>query len=246
MGDTIEILGIKVDNLTREEALLRLEGYVALGGPHQVVTINPEFVVMAQDDSDFRAVLNNAVLGLPDGVGLTMVARLLGNPLRERIPGVDLVREIAGLSAGKGYRLFFLGGAGGVAEAAAERLRLECGTPIEVRTYAGSPAQEEEDHIIDLILQASPLFLFVAYGAPPHDLWISRNLHRLHVPVCMGVGGSFDYISGSVRRAPRCMQRMGLEWLFRLAREPWRCRRMLRLPRFLWLVLVSYFLQAKK
>ncbi|MBN1967050.1 MAG: WecB/TagA/CpsF family glycosyltransferase, partial [Anaerolineae bacterium] len=137
----------------------------------------------------------------------------------------------------EGWRLFLLGAAPGVAERTAAVL--ECDYPgLQIAgTYAGSPAPQEEEAIIERVNASGADILFVAYGAPRQDDWIARNRERLNVRVAMGVGGSFDFIAGVVPRAPRWMQQIGLEWLFRLIRQPWRWRRMLRLPRFIWAVL---------
>jgi N-acetylglucosaminyldiphosphoundecaprenol N-acetyl-beta-D-mannosaminyltransferase len=231
------ILGVRADNVNYDEALSLIEGFVVSGTPHQVVTVNPEFIVAAQSDDDFRHILNASSLALPDGVGLLWAARFLGHPLQERVTGTDTVQRLAALAAQKGYSLFLLGAAPGVAVETAARL---CGTYPGVRiagTHAGSPVLEEEDEIVRLIQKAKPDVLLVAYGAPQQDKWIARNLERLGVPVAMGVGGAFDFISGRARRAPRWVQRLGLEWLHRLCHEPWRWRRMLALPRFVWLVI---------
>jgi len=126
-----------------------------------------------------------------------------------------------------------------VAERAAQRLTQKYPNLQIVGTYAGSPRPEEEDEIVGLVRAAHPDALFVAYGAPAQDLWIARNLHRLGVPVCMGVGGTFDFIAGVVPRAPDWVQRLGLEWSYRLLRQPWRWRRQLALARFVTLVLFS-------
>ncbi len=136
------------------------------------------------------------------------------------------------LCAANGYRLYLLGAAHGVAEEAAARLR-ELAPDVQIAgTYAGSPSSTEEDEIIGRINAAHADILCVAYGAPAQDLWIQRNLARLPVALAMGVGGTFDFLSGRQRRAPRFIQRLGLEWLYRLYREPWRWRRMLALPQF--------------
>lgn len=238
----MEILGVRVDDVTYDETLVRIEGFIREGTPHQIVTVNPEFVVAAQRDERFRRVLNAADLALPDGIGLIWASRLLGGrhpqgvTLRERVAGSDLLPKIAALAAKRGYRLFLLGAAPGVAEETARRLRQRNPGLAVAGTYAGSPAIEEEDEIVALVRAARPHILFVAYGAPQQDKWIARNLGRLGVPVCMGVGGAFDFIAGRAKRAPRWMQRMGLEWLHRLYHQPWRWRRMLALPKFAWLV----------
>ena len=249
VADAVRILGVRVDNVTTEGTLDILERFVAEGGPHQVVTVNPEFIVEAQHNAQFRAVLDQADLALPDGVGLMWASRLLaprgkgglGRPLRERVTGSDTVPLIARLCARRGYRMFLLGAAPGVAkEAGAIMTRDNPGLQI-VGTYAGSPDPSEEDEIIARIGRASPDFLLVAYGAPRQDLWIRRNFQRLGVPVCMGVGGTLDFVAGVAVRAPRWMRRVGLEWLHRLCHQPWRWRRMLALPRFGYLVMKQRF-----
>jgi len=234
---SIVLLGVRVDDVTFEEALSVIEGFIREGTPHQVVTVNPEFVMAARRDEEFRRILNAAHLALPDGIGLIWASRLLGRPLRERVAGSDLVPMIAALAAKRGYRLFLLGAAPGVAEEAAQRLRQENPGLTIAGTHAGSPAVEEEEEIVALVQAARPHVLLVAYGAPAQDKWIARNLERLGVPVCMGVGGALDFIAGVAKRAPRWVQRLGLEWLHRLIHQPWRWRRQLALVRFAGLVL---------
>ncbi len=235
--NTLYILGVRVDAVTFDETLACVETFIADGRPHQLVTVNPEFVMAAQSDAEFRRVINASALALPDGVGVWWASRRLGRPLPERIPGVDLVERLAALSADRGYRLYFLGAMPGVADKAAEVLRARYPGVVVAGTYAGSPRPEEEDAIIARIHAARPHVLLVAYGAPAQDHWIARNLDRLGVPVCIGVGGSFDYIAGVHPRAPHWLRRWGLEWLHRLVTQPWRWRRMLALPRFAWRVL---------
>ena len=238
-SDQVVILGVPVDNVTEEEALARIEAFIENGRPHQVVTVNPEFIMAAQSDAKFFQVLKEADLSLPDGVGLLWAARFLGRLLSQRLAGVDTVRRIASLAAEREYRLFLLGAAEGVAEATAVRLE-EKNPGLKVAgTYAGSPDPKEEEEVIEMVRAARPQVLLVAYGAPQQDLWIHRHLGRLGVPMVMGVGGAFDFISGKAKRAPGWMQRLGLEWLHRLLHEPWRWRRMLALPKFVWLVIKS-------
>jgi N-acetylglucosaminyldiphosphoundecaprenol N-acetyl-beta-D-mannosaminyltransferase len=234
--ESVAILGVRVSNVDVPESLAIIEGLVESGTSHHVVTVNTEFVMAAQKDAEFKAIINAAALALPDGVGLLWAARFLGQPLKERVTGSDTVQRVAELAARKGYRLFLLGAAEGVAALCAQRLSDQYPSLQIVGTYSGSPAVEEEDGIVGLVKQARPDVLFVAYGAPQQDKWIARNLERLGVPLAMGVGGAFDFIAGVAVRAPRWMQRLGLEWLHRLYREPWRWRRMLALPRFVGLV----------
>jgi N-acetylglucosaminyldiphosphoundecaprenol N-acetyl-beta-D-mannosaminyltransferase len=233
----IDIVGIKIDNVTADEALARIEQFVTDGRPHLVTTVNPEFIVTAHADPAFAQILNQADLNLPDGQGLLWAAHLLGTSLRERVTGVDTLVRLAELSARRGYGIFLLGGAEGVAETAARVLRSRFPGLRIVGTYAGSPAPEEYDEIVERIRRADPQLLFVAYGAPRQEQWIARNMPRLQVPVAMGVGGALDFISGKTARAPVWVQRLGLEWLHRLAHQPWRWRRMTALPRFCRLVL---------
>ncbi|MBI2849352.1 MAG: WecB/TagA/CpsF family glycosyltransferase [Chloroflexi bacterium] len=236
MRERVYILGVGVNKVTEEGAVTAIEGYVKDGKPHQVVTVNPEFVIMAQRDWEFKDLLNSSDLALPDGVGLLWASRFLGSPLPQRVTGVDMVLRLSSLAAEKGYRIFFLGGGEEVAKAVAQVVRSKFPGVTVVGTHAGSPSTKEEEDILARIRGASPDLLFVAYGAPQQDKWIRRNMHRLEVPVCMGVGGAFDFIGGVIRRAPPWMQRWGLEWLFRLIQEPWRWKRMLRLPGFVMLV----------
>jgi N-acetylglucosaminyldiphosphoundecaprenol N-acetyl-beta-D-mannosaminyltransferase len=233
----IAILGVRVSSVEVPESLAIIEGLIESGISHQLVTVNTEFVMAAQKDAEFKAIIHAAALALPDGIGLLWAARFLGRPLKERVTGVDTVQRVAELAARRGYRLFLLGAAEGVADLCAQRLSNKYPNLQIVGTYSGSPAVEEEDEIVALIKQAKPDVLFVAYGAPQQDKWIARNLERLEVPLAMGVGGAFDFIAGVAVRAPRWMQRLGLEWLHRLYHEPWRWRRMLALPRFLGLVM---------
>jgi N-acetylglucosaminyldiphosphoundecaprenol N-acetyl-beta-D-mannosaminyltransferase len=201
--------------------------------------VNPEFVVVAHHDPEFRALLNRADLALPDGIGLVWAGRWLGQPLRERVTGSDFVPRFAALAARQGYRPFFLGAAPGVAERAAAKLVQQHPGFRVAGCHAGSPDPAEEDEIVSRVRATRPDVLFVAYGAPAQDYWIARNLARLEVPVAMGVGGTFDFIAGVVPRAPVWMQRLGLEWLFRLVRQPWRWRRQMALVEFIGLVLAA-------
>jgi len=235
----VDILGVHIHDVTAQETLAHIVRFIAEGRSRQLVTVNPEFVMEARRNEAFRRVLNNADLVLADGVGILWAARILGRPLRERVAGSDMVPQIAAQAAERGHRLYLLGAAPGVAEAAARRLeRVSPGLTV-AGTWAGSPAESEAADIIRRVQQARPHVLLVAYGAPQQDLWIARHLRELNVPVVMGVGGAFDFIAGVTQRAPRWMQDRGLEWLHRLGHQPWRWRRMLALPQFALLVLAS-------
>ena len=237
--EPVYILGVRVDRLSQQEVLDSIEQMIARRRAsnqtlpcQQIVTVNPEFVMAAQHNMDFRTAINTAALVIADGAGVVWAARYLQRPVPERVTGTDLLPPLAQHCASAGYRFYLLGAAPGVAEAAAARLQtLAPGLEI-AGTSAGSPADGEEEGILKRVQAAQADVLCVAYGAPAQDLWIRRNLARLPVAVAMGVGGAYDFLSGRQKRAPLFMRRMGLEWLYRLSREPWRWRRMLALPRF--------------
>lgn len=239
--DVVTILGVRVDNVTPEEAIHRISGFLQEDRLHQVVTVNPEYVVAAQKDAEFAQVLQQAALAVPDGFGLLLASRWLGRPLRSRVTGVELTWRLASLAATQGHRLFLLGAAPGVAELAAKRLKAAYPNLSIAGTYAGSPQTEEEEEITARIRAAQAQILLVAYGAPAQDKWIARNRHRLTgVRVAMGVGGVFDYLAGVVPWAPPLVRGLGLEWLYRLIHQPWRWRRVWNaVPYFTWLVLTQ-------
>lgn len=235
--EAISILSIPVHAVTMAQTLALVEQYMAEPRLHQIATVNPEFVMAAQNDADFRHILQSVDLCLPDGVGLLYAARRQGRPLPERVPGSELVYRLAELAAENSWPLFLLGAAPGVAEEAAQTLVERYPGLTIAGTYAGSPADEENDDIVRRINNSGAALLFVAYGAPKQDKWIDRNRDSLPaVRVALGVGGSLDFITGRAVRAPQRVQDMGLEWLHRLYKEPWRWRRMMALPRFAWRV----------
>ncbi len=233
----VVILGVPVHAITFSGLLDTIATWIARGDrTYQICTASPEFVMIAQADDAFMHVLRQADLCVADGVGLLLAARFLGRPLPERVTGSDGLPLIAERAAQAGWKLFLLGAAPGVAEQAAANLTRRYPGLRIVGTYAGSPDPAEDDALVERINASQADILFVAYGAPRQDLWIARNAPRLSVKVAIGVGGAIDFAAGRVPRAPRWMQRLGLEWLYRLYREPWRWRRMLRLPRFVWAV----------
>lgn len=221
----VTILGVRIDDVSMDETIARIRHMLADGRSHHIVTVNPEFVMTAQRNALFHDTLRRADLAVPDGVGLKLAARWTGQRLTNRVPGVELCERLAQLSAETGARMFLLGAAPGVAETAAAALRRRYPGVAIVGCYAGSPHPRDEAEAHQRIMAAQPDILLVAYGSPAQDLWIARNQPRLAIPVAIGVGGSFDYLSGHVPRAPRLMRRIGLEWLYRLMRQPWRWRR---------------------
>jgi N-acetylglucosaminyldiphosphoundecaprenol N-acetyl-beta-D-mannosaminyltransferase len=230
---SVDILGVRVHALTIAQTLAWIEAAVAARAPRQICTANPEFIMGARRDTEFRRVLSQADLVLPDGVGLLWAARRLGARLPERVPGSDLIYRLSEQAAAHGWRLFFLGAAEGVAGAAAERLRALYPGLVIAGVYSGSPRPDGAEALIERVRAARADILLVAFGAPAQDKWIARHREALGVPVSMGVGGAFDFVTGVARRAPVWVQRLGLEWLHRLWRQPWRARR-------IWTAVVSF------
>ena len=203
-------------------ALRRIEALVDDGGQHLVATVNPEFVMRARSDPEFARVLESASLCIPDGRGVVWAARRQGCAMTGPVTGVDLIPPLAALCAKRGWRMFLLGAAPGVAEDLATRLRAE---HAELQVDAAA-----DDASAELVREKRPHVLLVAFGAPKQEMWIDTAGRAAGVPVAMGVGGAFDYLTGRIPRAPAWMRRAGLEWLFRLGRQPWRLRRMAVLP----------------
>lgn len=229
---------MRVDCLDMDGALERIAQLVDEGGHHLVATVNPEFVMRARVDHEFARVLESADLCLADGSGVVWAARRQGCAMREPVTGTDLILPLAALCARRHFRLFLLGAAPGVAEALASRLHGDH-PDLEVEAHSGSPDPSSDAETLALVQGHRPHVLLVAYGHPGQELWIDRMGDRLGVAVAIGVGGAFDYLTGRVPRAPAWMRRAGLEWLFRLVRQPWRIRRMAVLPMYAFQVLRS-------
>jgi len=238
-NDRLQILGLPVDRITYTKWMNLIDKWVKTGDRcHHVCTVNPEFMMIAQKDKVFAHILQRADLSVPDGVGLLLAARMLGTTIPQRVTGSDGTVMIAETANKKGWKLFLLGAAEGIADQAADVMREHLSDIQIVGTYSGSPSPDEEDDIIQRVNASGADILLVAYGAPKQDKWIARNLPRLEVKMAMGIGGSLDFIAGIVPRAPEWMREYGLEWLFRLYKQPWRIVRMMRLPRFVIAVLL--------
>lgn len=237
--DRVEILGIGVDPVTMREALNRIEKFIEKRIPRIVITADASGIVLAQKDPRWRDILLKADLVTPDSYGIIWASRKLGSPLAERVAGVDLVVELCALSESKGYRLFFLGAAPGIADKAAEKMRKRFPGIHIVGTHHGYFSEAEELSIVEKIRIARPDVLFVAMGIPRQEKFIVKHLYEMAVPVSIGVGGSFDVLSGVIKRAPYPVQKMHLEWLWRLMMNPRKWRKVLTLPRFAWSVLTS-------
>ncbi|MFN7137789.1 MAG: WecB/TagA/CpsF family glycosyltransferase [Limisphaerales bacterium] len=219
----IAILGVPFDNITTAEAVALIEQMVASGRPHYLATANVDFLVQAQEDVELRRILMDAHLVLCDGTPLLWASRLLDNPLPERVAGSDLVPLLLRIAAEKQYKVFFLGGTPESTSRAVEKLKKQHPTLQIVGHYSPpfSPLIEmDHEEIHRRIESARPDLLFVSFGCPKQEKWISMHYRSLGVPVSVGVGATIDFIAGTARRAPRWMQKSGLEWVFRLLQEP--------------------------
>ncbi len=229
----VKILGVPVHPLTMNESVTVLEEKLQKKEQAFVVTANAEIIMMCQQDKEYNNIVSEqADLVLPDGAGAVWAGRYLGNEVPERVAGFDLYNQLLKLSADKGYKAYFFGGAPGVAEAAKNKAEeLYPGVQI-VGCRNGYFNEMEEEAIIKEINDAAPDMLFVALGAPKQEKWLVKYRNQLKPRVLMGIGGSFDVLAGKMERAPKWMQEASLEWAFRLYKQPSRFMRMLALPKF--------------
>ena len=224
----IEVLGIRFDNLTRQEAAQRGAELLDENKFHYVVTPNPEFILAAEKDEEFRDVLNGADLVLPDGIGVVYSAKIQGTPLKERVPGIEFAADmLACLDERKG-RLFLLGAKPGVAEEAGRRIAEQHPGIVLCGTRDGYFTDEEA--VLLEVAAAQPDLLFVCLGAPKQEKWMARWGRHTGARMAIGLGGVLDVYSGNVERAPEAWQKAGMEWAYRLKKEPKRIGRMAKLP----------------
>lgn len=239
-SDYLQVLCVRIDHAGRKEAVERISSFIETPGCKVVVTVNPEHVMLAENSDRFKKILNSSELNVPDGTGIVVASWLLGEPLRERVTGADLLPRICRLCAEKGVGIFLLGGKPGIAKQAAAKLVNEFPGLIVAGTSSRDPGPEMDTESVNEINESGARVLAVAYGSPKENIWIERNRGQFKtIRVAIGVGGALDFISGETRRAPRIMRKAGLEWLFRLWLEPGRFWRMAALPRFGWRVLKS-------
>lgn len=236
-NDRVRILGVPFDPVDLPTAVRYVADLAEDGRPHLIVTANPEAVMAARKDPELAAAIRGADLVVADGIGVVWAARRLGRPLPGRVAGVDLMLGLCAWAERAGRSVFLLGGVPGVTEAAARSLAARypglriAGTRDGYRSLRAADAVEQ-------IAASSADLLFAGLGMPLQEKWLARHLDRLNVRVAMGVGGSLDVLAGRVRRAPRWLRRLHLEWLYRLLRQPSRWRRQTALLAFAWAILV--------
>lgn len=241
-----KILGVKIDKVRFVEAVEKAKQLIKSGNKSYIVTPNPEIIVAAQKDNEFKNILNKSSLSIADGMGLVWLSKLFRNGIPERVTGIDLLEALMEEAEKNNFSVFLLGGNQGVAEKAAQSLKSRYPDLKIVGTFAGSGGKEGDREVLRKIGQSQIDILAVGYGPVKQEKWIDRNLQKLNVKLAIGVGGSLDFISGYKKRAPVWIQKAGFEWLFRLILEPWRWKRQLALPGFVCLFLVEKLVKLVK
>lgn len=227
---------------TRKEVLEKIKKYINNPrGFFDIVSLNPENIVVALRNRTFKRIVKSARLTIIDGVGIDMAARTLHLEAGERFPGVDLMNNLISLAGRMRLRVLLIGGRGNLAEELALRYSRSWPkakfTGISGIKNIRKPKREEEKEIFRIVSLVKPQIVFAAFGSPFQEIWLAKHKTKFRHAVCMGVGGSFDYLSGAIKRPPRLVRALGLEWLARLARQPWRAARQLRLLIFMYFVI---------
>ncbi len=237
---SIEILGVRIDDLTMAETIQRCQRLIETRRGAYIATPNAEIVVAAMRHQELREIINSSDLAIPDGAGLLLAARIQRDRLRSQVAGTDVAEQLCALAADNGYRLFLLGGGPDVADLAATRLRRRYRNLSIAGVFAGDSSPAGDIECRSRIAAVAPVdIIFVGFGAPRQELWIARNCPIIDVPLAIGLGGAIDFLAGTVKRAPPRIRALSLDWLYRLIQQPWRWRRQLALPRFVLLVSVS-------
>lgn len=239
MSDYIKILGIKINKVNMREAISEANSFIINNKKAYIVTPNSEIIVMAQEDKELASIINKSDLSVADGAGVVLASKLYKKPLTERVAGFDLMNRLLKLAVDKNYSIYFLGGEKGVIEKAKKNI-LKKYPGIQIcGVHHGFLDKEKEELVISEINKLTPEILFLGMGVPRQEKFIQHNRAKIKTNLIMTVGGSFDILAGKSKRAPLWMQKLSLEWLFRLLQEPGRFIRMLALPRFVFLVLID-------
>jgi len=239
MHSTVDILGIPIANIDMGEALDFFKEFLNEDKLRVIFTPNAEIIMAAVRNPELSEILCSADLLIPDGAGVVLASRILGTPLKEKVSGIDLTRESFRVAPLMGATYFLLGGRPGIAEAAANKIKADNPDAEIAGFHHGYFNQEEETAVVEEINSSGAAVLLVGMGVPKQERWIRRQKDSLNVRVCIGVGGSLDILAGTVKLAPPFFRDHGLEWLYRLAKEPWRYKRMLDLPRFMFRVIIT-------
>jgi N-acetylglucosaminyldiphosphoundecaprenol N-acetyl-beta-D-mannosaminyltransferase len=239
--ERVQVLGCAVDVVTMVQAVARAERAILTRETCQHVAINAAKLVKYQHDDTLRTALDGCELATADGQAVVWAARILGRPLPERVAGIDLMEALLETARSNGYRVFLLGARPAVLERAQREIEARFSGIAIAGSHHGYFARDEEDDVVELVAASAPDILFVALETPAKELFLARNRTRLAIPFVMGVGGAFDVLAGERKRAPRLLQRLGLEWLFRLAQDPRRLARryLVGNAKFVWLVLLE-------
>ena len=245
-----KILGIEILPFSKKNILEKIKKYIKNpAGFFHVVSLNPENLVIAQDNLEFKKVIKTAQIKIIDGVGIVLAAQLLKIKVGERYPGVELMSDLIKLASKMRLTVFFIGGKGNLAVNLADCYQKKYPEAkffgLEGIVDIKNPKKEEEKKIFSIVQLFKPHLVFVAFGSPYQELWIARHKDKFSNCVVMGVGGAFDFLANKVARAPTFLQKIGLEWFFRLLIQPWRWRRQLRLIKFCWLVTKEFLLTSK-
>lgn len=241
MRKILEILGVKIDNITIEEAGQITKNLIENSNKtcELIVAPNVEFIMKAQKDKEFFDILNSAKLATPDSVGVEIAGKLQKNPLKQRIPGQAYFRKILELGEKEGWTFYLLGGKGDTVERAIANVKKLYPNVNIVGSHEGFFEKDSEEDVINEINSLKPNVLFVALGAPAQEKWIYKHQNELKVDVAAGQGGTFDYEAGNIRRAPKWIQKAGIEWLWRLILQPSRICRMIVLPIYLFKIIFT-------
>ncbi|MDF2927456.1 MAG: N-acetylmannosaminyltransferase [Paenibacillaceae bacterium] len=228
----VNIFGVPISKLGFRETIQVLADAVESRKPHQVITANPIMVMAALQDPGYMQLMKQAEFIVPDGAGVVWAAGYVGNPVAERVPGIEIMQEMVKLAEERSWKVFLLGASREVVEAAAAELKKQHPRLQLAGVRDGYFGADQDHQVIEEIRAANPDMLFVGRSADKQEPWIARYKEELGVPVVMGVGGSFDVLSGKLKRAPKLFRQLRMEWFYRLLQEPYRYKRMLILPRF--------------
>ncbi|NLY66771.1 MAG: WecB/TagA/CpsF family glycosyltransferase [Tissierellia bacterium] len=243
----VTIFGVQIDNTTLEEARHLMKEYLKADELRTICTPNTEIVMAAKKDPKLVELINEFDFIIPDGIGLIYGSRIRKKPLKERVTGFDLSMELLKIANEEGYSLFLLGGKEGVAKKASQNI-VKVYPNIRIAgvhngyfkgSHNGYKGHEEEEKIIDMINSSKPDIIFIGLGFPRQEIWIRENKNRIHGKVIIGNGGTMDVIAGKSKRAPEIFQKLGLEWFYRLMKEPSRIKRQIALPKFVIAILLN-------